>query len=86
MPAFVYLQRMGKRERDNLRQHSQKHLIMLTQKEFQDKKGGKCPYGRNTNVGDTRCMNCKFHHIEKEYCSGEFDTVYAHMRRLKLDY
>ena len=59
---------------------------MLTQKEFQDKRGGKCPYGRKTNVGDTRCTNCKFHHIEKEYCSGEVDTVMKHMRTLKLDY
>ena len=59
---------------------------MLTQKEFQDKKGGECPYGRKANVGDTRCMNCKFHHIEKEYCSGDTDTVRRHMKNLKLDY
>lgn len=61
-------------------------MTMLTQKEFQDKKGGKCPYGRKTNVGDTLCMNCKFHHIESEYCSGDADTVRRHMKNLKLGY
>ena len=55
---------------------------MLAQKEFQNKKGGKCPYGRKTNVGDVRCMNCKFHHIMSEYCSGDADTVQEHMRRM----
>ena len=59
---------------------------MLTQKEFKKLEGTRCPYGRKTNVGSKKCINCKFHHIEKEYCSGEFDTVYAHMRRVKLDY
>ena len=61
-------------------------MTMLTKKEFQDKKGRKCPYGRKTNVGDTRCMNCKFHHIMNEYCSGEPDTVREHMRHINLGY
>ena len=59
---------------------------MLTQKEFKKREGTRCPYGRDTNVGGIKCINCIFHHIEKEYCSGEFDTVYAHRRRLNLDY
>lgn len=59
---------------------------MLTQKEFLNKKGSTCPYGRKTNVGDTRCMNCRFHHIDNDYCSGDTDTVRRHMKNLKLDY
>lgn len=59
---------------------------MLTQKEFLNKKGSTCPYGRKTNVGDTRCMNCRFHHIDNDYCSGDTDTVRRHMKNLKLGY
>lgn len=59
---------------------------MMTNKEFQEMEGAVCPYGRKTNVGDTRCMNCKFHHIESEYCSGDTDTVRRHMKNLKLEY
>ena len=59
---------------------------MLTQKEFQNKKGRRCPYGRKNNIGDIRCMNCRFHHILSEHCSGEPDTVRIHMKNLKLGY
>ena len=59
---------------------------MLTHNKFIEKRDTPCPYGRKANVGDVRCMNCRFHHIEKEYCSGEVDTVMKHMKILKLDY
>lgn len=45
-----------------------------------------CPYGRKTKVGDTRCMNCRFHHIKENICSGDAETVIRHMRNLKLGY
>lgn len=59
---------------------------MLTKREFQEMKGVRCPYGRETNVGDVRCTNCRLHHIDNDYCSGDTDTVRRHMKNLKLDY
>lgn len=59
---------------------------MITKKDFQRMKGSVCPYGRHANIGDKQCMNCKFHHIKDEYCSGEVDTVRKHIRFLKPDF
>lgn len=59
---------------------------MLTKENYKKMLGAKCPYGRKTNIGDTKCVNCRFFHIDEECCSGEAETVIRHMRNLKLDY
>lgn len=45
-----------------------------------------CPYGRKTNVGDTRCINCIFNRIGSDMCMGTKEKVRQHVKFLDLNY
>lgn len=61
---------------------------MLKKEEYQEMKAEKlpCPYGRKTNVGDTRCINCIFNRIGSDMCMGTKEKVRQHVKFLDLNY
>lgn len=61
---------------------------MLNQEKYKEYMAMKarCPYGRNTIVGMTRCINCIFNRLDSNRCEGDKEKVKEHMRRLKLEY
>lgn len=61
---------------------------MLTKEKYKEYKelGLKCPYGRDTIVGKTRCINCHFNRLDSDQCSGDTESVKRLRRRLQLDY
>lgn len=61
---------------------------MIKHEEYIKMKGEKarCPYGRKTDVGDVRCVNCMFNKIGVQMCMGDAESVKKHQKKLGLDY